>query len=173
MQLVERKLEGGWIGVVSDTHVPARARNLPPGLIKILSGASLILHAGDLVEERIIHELEALAPVEAVAGNMDPYTLRRKLGIIKVVSLEKVKIGLVHGEYRNQELAEGTFREFLDAGVQAVVFGHSHQPCFKKKEGIYLINPGSPVDPRRGSLPSCAKVWIEGDSIKGEILSLP
>jgi putative phosphoesterase len=36
-------------------------------------------------------------------------------------------------------------------GVQIVVFGHTHVPLFKKVQGIYLFNPGSPSRPRGGS----------------------
>jgi uncharacterized protein len=59
------------IGVLSDTHIPLRARILPPVLFELFAGVNLILHAGDLIDEQVIKDLSAIAPVEAVAGNLD------------------------------------------------------------------------------------------------------
>ncbi|MHB1256681.1 MAG: metallophosphoesterase family protein, partial [Dethiobacteraceae bacterium] len=56
------------IGVISDTHIPARSRQLPPELFTLFAGVELILHAGDVAEEYVLNELAAIAPVEAVAG---------------------------------------------------------------------------------------------------------
>ena len=72
MREVKYTLKNGLIGVVSDTHIPARAPFLPSSLFGLLDGVDLILHAGDIEEESVLDELRALAPVEAVAGNMDP-----------------------------------------------------------------------------------------------------
>src|SRR5215207_4730395 len=52
--------------------MPRRARALPENLLAHLELADLILHAGDLVIEALIHELSAYAPVRAVRGNLDP-----------------------------------------------------------------------------------------------------
>ena len=60
------------IGVLSDTHIPTRARCLPPEIFTVFKNVELILHAGDLVDPLVLSELETLAPVQAVAGNMDP-----------------------------------------------------------------------------------------------------
>jgi len=59
------------IGVISDTHVSARARALPAAVLDRLSGSDIILHAGDLVELSVLATLQAIAPVLAVAGNCD------------------------------------------------------------------------------------------------------
>ncbi len=59
------------VGVISDTHVPAIARSLPAAVFEVFKGVDLILHAGDVVELSVLDELRTIAPVEAVAGNMD------------------------------------------------------------------------------------------------------
>ena len=59
------------VGVISDTHVPAIVPSLPPAVFDIFKGVDLILHAGDIVDLSVLDELRAIAPVEAVAGNMD------------------------------------------------------------------------------------------------------
>ena len=59
------------IGLLSDTHIPDRAKVLPQKVIDTFSDVELILHAGDLTSPRVIKELEEIAPVMAVQGNMD------------------------------------------------------------------------------------------------------
>jgi hypothetical protein len=59
------------VGVLSDTHVPTIVRALPPAIFDIFKGVDLIMHAGDIVELSVLDELRTIAPVEAVAGNMD------------------------------------------------------------------------------------------------------
>ena len=59
------------VGVLSDTHVPTIVSALPPAIYDIFQGVDLILHAGDIVELSVLDDLRAIAPVEAVAGNVD------------------------------------------------------------------------------------------------------
>src|SRR4030043_1772762 len=59
------------VGLIADTHVPARARCIPKMVFKIFENVDFIVHAGDLVRLSVIDELEQLAPVLAVHGNMD------------------------------------------------------------------------------------------------------
>ncbi len=59
------------VGLISDTHVPVRARAIPKKVFAVFQNADFIVHAGDLVELAVIDELEQLAPVLAVHGNMD------------------------------------------------------------------------------------------------------
>ena len=67
------------VGVISDTHVPTRARHLPRRVFQVFEEVELILHAGDLVELSVVRELEKLAPVLAVHGNMDGPEVRAEL----------------------------------------------------------------------------------------------
>ncbi len=173
--VVEHNLSaGGWIGVISDTHVPARARSLPPRIFRLLDGADLILHAGDLEEEKIIDELKAIAPVEAVAGNMDSMRLYQKLGNMKIVSAGGIYIGLMHGRGRSREASKQAYEAFSSAHypVSGVIFGHTHFPIHEYLKGVLLFNPGSPVQPRGRNYASCGQIWLEDGVLKGEILYL-
>ena len=59
------------IGLISDTHIPKRAMCVPKRVFEIFENVDYIIHAGDLVELSVVDELEQIAPVLAVHGNMD------------------------------------------------------------------------------------------------------
>lgn len=160
------------IGVTSDTHIPTRARALPGKLFSLLQDVQLILHAGDLVDECVLDDLQSLAPVEAVAGNMDPAVLRQKLGRQKLICSGRIKIGLVHGDGSGHTARQRALAAFSSFKPQVIVFGHSHQPLCEYAEGILLFNPGSAVDPRRARRGSCGLLLIEDARVRGEIFYL-
>ncbi|MDW7650679.1 MAG: metallophosphoesterase family protein [Bacillota bacterium] len=161
------------IGVVSDTHIPARARQLPPALFTLFDGVDLILHAGDLVDENVLTELAAIAPVEAVAGNMDSLAMHTRLGRKKILSPGGFRIGLIHGDIgsNRNKTPQRALEAFIADDVDCVVFGHSHQPYLEKVGGILLFNPGSPTDRRREPRHSCGLLTL-GESIEAEIILL-
>ena len=135
------------IGLISDTHIPDRARILPQNVIDAFSDVDLILHAGDLTSPRVIDVLEDIAPVMAVQGNMD-----RANGInlpkAKVIDAEDLRIGLVHGEIYPRADTQQLLYLAKELNVDILVSGHSHQPKIEQLEGILLLNPGSPIVPR-------------------------
>ena len=135
------------IGLISDTHIPDRAKVLPQKVLDAFDDVDLILHAGDLTSPRVIEELESLAPVMAVQGNMD-----RVNGIdlpkAKVIEAEGLKIGIVHGEVYPRADSDQLLYLAKELNVDILVSGHSHQPKIEQKEGILLLNPGSPIVPR-------------------------
>lgn len=73
---MREQLPGKTLGLISDTHVPVRAREIPKEVFKIFDKVDCIVHAGDLVDLSVIDELERLAPVLAVCGNMDGPEIR-------------------------------------------------------------------------------------------------
>ncbi|WP_405293998.1 metallophosphoesterase [Methanobrevibacter sp.] len=135
------------IGLISDTHIPDRARILPQKVIDAFNDVELILHAGDLTSLKVIDELEEIAPVMAVQGNMD-----RANGIdlpkAKIIEIEDLKIGVIHGEVYPRADSDQLVYLAKELNVDILVSGHSHQPKIEQKDGILLLNPGSPVVPR-------------------------
>ncbi len=161
------------IGVVADTHVPSRGESLPCRLFEELAGVGLIIHAGDLVCEQILSELGTLAPVEAVAGNMDPPHLQERLGHLKLIRVGGKAIGLLHGNQAGRRLDPARVAElFGPVELQAVVFGHLHVPLVRREEGILYFNPGSAVDPRRGTGPTCGRLTIGPGGIEACVIDL-
>ncbi|WP_296857800.1 metallophosphoesterase [uncultured Methanobrevibacter sp.] len=135
------------IGLISDTHIPDRAKEIPENVYSAFKNVDLILHAGDLTSLKVIEELENIAPVIAIQGNMD-----RANGInlptAKVLEAEGLRIGIVHGEVYPRADTQQLLYLARELNVDILVSGHSHQPKIEQTEGILLLNPGSPVVPR-------------------------
>ena len=62
------------IGIVSDTH-----DRVLPVLHAALAGVDEILHAGDIASAEALAEIETIAPVTAVRGNMEQRALKDRL----------------------------------------------------------------------------------------------
>lgn len=135
--------------VISDTHIPRRARHFPAPLIEGLQEADLIIHAGDWQTMEVYEELKTYAPVEGVAGNVDGNDIIQYFGKKKILSLGGFRIGIVHGDGRYKTTRQRVVDAFQDEQVDAVIFGHSHIPLLEQEDGKILFNPGSPTDKRR------------------------
>lgn len=155
------------VGIISDTHVPGAASSLPPEVFEIFKDAELILHAGDIVELSVLEELGAIAPVEAVAGNMDGPDLQIRLPRKKTLAIGKFTVGLIHGKYRIDEQKEMIRKEFDE--VDLIVFGHSHTPFWGRFGDVLFLNPGSPTDNRHAPYHSVAVLTV-GDALTAEIV---
>jgi putative phosphoesterase len=135
--------------LMSDTHVPKRARDLPAELWTAVDAADVVVHAGDWVDVPLLDALSDRANrLVAVYGNNDGPALRARLPEIARVTLDGLRMAVVH------ETGPSTGRErrcadrFPDTDV--LVFGHSHIPWdTTAPNGLRLLNPGSPTDRRR------------------------
>ena len=157
------------LGIVSDTHMPQRAKHLPAALVDGLRGVDLILHAGDLTQLFVLAELSQLAPVVAVAGNVDPPELHEHLGRRKLIPAGRFTIGLVHGDNPRGNALAGALHAFEDEEVDCIVFGHSHQAYCEWHGDLLLLNPGSPTDKRWSPKPSYGILHVD-DTLRGEII---
>jgi putative phosphoesterase len=160
------------VAVISDTHLPRGARRLPELCVEALRGVDLILHAGDLSAASALAELRALGPpVHAVHGNADEPALRATLPAELVVEAEDARIGMVHipGPAAGRE--ERLVRRF--PACDAVVFGHTHLPVVARHGGVWLLNPGSPTERRRGPFRSFLLLRVSGRRIRPRLVELP
>lgn len=160
--------------LVGDTHLPRFGRTLPPILAEAARAADRILHVGDHTEAFVVDLLTAHAPTDAVAGNNDPPEMVARLGLTRVVTVENLRIGMTHGHHgpgrTTPERAWRTFAE-LDPPVHAIVFGHSHQPLVERRDGVWLLNPGSPTDRRRQPTFSFLRLDIDGSDLRPELVT--
>ncbi|MCW8131541.1 MAG: metallophosphoesterase family protein [Planctomycetota bacterium] len=138
------------IGLISDTHGLVH-----PALAGLLKGVEEILHAGDVGCPEVIQDLEKVAPVTAVSGNVDvgvrglsyPAFARRDLYGLRVLITHYVGTP----GHPMPPVAEAIKAEH----PRLVLSGHTHKPLVETRDGILYVNPGS-CGPRRFKLPiSC------------------
>ena len=161
------------VGLISDTHVPVRAKQIPKQVFKVFEGADYIIHAGDLVEISVIEELEQLALVLAVHGNMDGPEIRGRLPKTNSLKVFDWKIGVTHdpgalfGIGKMKEIA--TRNDF-----DVLIYGHTHSPSIKNEGKTLFINPGSPTNPTSPFInkPTVALLRISKQNIVPEIVPI-
>jgi uncharacterized protein len=140
------------IGLLSDTHVPDDAPELPMAeLTRAFSDVDLIMHAGDIYDLRVLEDLSSIAPVIAAFGDDDfGSTIRDdRVQYRQVVRLEGHCIWLIHERPKalRQHSSDGTLitnHGQLEA-PDVVVFGHEHRTIIERHERVLLVNPGSPT----------------------------
>ena len=157
------------IGVLSDTHIPKAAHDLPKSVYKELRNVDMIFHAGDLVEISVLRKLQDIAPTHAVCGNMDMAEVRATLPQKDTITVGGFKIGLIHGYGPPGRITDAVSREFNR--VDAIVFGHSHSAISKQIKKTLFFNPGSPTDRIFAAYNSFGILEI-GEEITGSIIRL-
>ncbi|MEV7452926.1 metallophosphoesterase family protein [Streptomyces nigra] len=135
--------------LMSDTHLPKRAKALPEPLLAELPRADVVFHAGDWVDTATLDLLESRsARLVAVYGNNDGPGLRARLPEVARAELGGLRFGVVHETGASQGREARCAARFPDLDV--LVFGHSHIPWdTTAATGLRLLNPGSPTDRRR------------------------
>jgi len=159
------------IYVISDTHIPKRKSGIPPEFIERVKDDDLIIHAGDFTELKVYLELERLATLYAVYGNMDCPQIKEVLPSKKIFELSGFRIGLIHGFGSPLDLMQRVRGEFRGK-VDLIIFGHTHSPCNLRKGSTLFFNPGSlsgNISPVQGSY---GILHLEEENMRGEIVFL-
>jgi putative phosphoesterase len=128
------------IALISDTHGLLRPEVLPA-----LAGCRRVLHAGDVGSPDILEALEPIGPVHAVRGNTDRDEWARALPETECVEVAGVTLYMIH-------ILEELDLDPAAAGIDVVVYGHTHRPRVEERDGVLFVNPGS-CGPRRFDLP--------------------
>jgi uncharacterized protein len=135
--------------LMSDTHLPLRARDLPTALWDEVDRADVVVHAGDWVDVATLDRLEQRSRrLLACWGNNDGPELRARLPEVARATLEGVRVAVVHETGSKDRREERMRAAYPDTDL--LVFGHSHIPWdTTAPSGLRLLNPGSPTDRRR------------------------
>ncbi len=148
------------LGVISDTHGLVR-----PEAVAALRGCDLLIHAGDVGKPDVLRALRALAPLVAVRGNVDTGAWADLLPTTEVVEVDDQLVYVLHDLSRLD-------LDPVAAGFRVVISGHAHQPAAEERDGVLYLNPGS-AGPRRFDLPIClARLELEGDEARSELVEL-
>jgi hypothetical protein len=156
------------IGVISDTHVPDRQGKVPEAVIRGLQGVDMIIHAGDLTGISVLRELEKIAPVHAVSGNMDSWEVKSALKPVLQLKILDKNIVVFHGVAAHSATEEAARTRY--PGADCVVFGHTHRPYNDREGGTLVFNPGT-ASRVFGLGPSYGILTVrEGRPIEGEVI---
>ena len=177
------------IGVLSDTHVPDRVRNLHPGLSKVFETekVDLILHAGDICYQPVLEKLKKVAPVIAVRGNRD-FLFPRELPKVARIELAGLKLAIMHGHggmknywidkvgyllqgYRLERYLPVVLNTCPESDI--IIFGHTHYAVADWYNGKFIMNPGTAGLVHHGKRPSVGILTIEKEKgVRGKIMVL-
>ena len=151
------------IGVISDTH-----GFLDPRIPKLFDGIEHILHGGDVGASVVLLELENIAPVTAVLGNVDS---GMPLKLTEVVELAGKKF-LLHHIVEPRRLGQDLSETINRARPSVVIFGHTHKPFCETIGDILFLNPGY-TGQQRFNLPrSAALLFVDDSKLRVEHLPL-
>ena len=143
------------VGLISDTHGMLR-----PEVFPAFEGVELILHAGDVGNQDIITELNAIAPVRAVIGNTDGFDLAVHLKQTEILTLNSRTVVVTHGHLLGSPRVETLRRAHPDAHI--IVYGHTHKPLVQRYDGALIVNPGAAGPARFNLKPSVAILDLGG-----------
>jgi putative phosphoesterase len=175
------------IGLISDTHIPEACEHLPERVFEVFAGIDLVMHAGDVYVNRVLDELARIAPVIAALGNgdegLDGHRFRldpdERVREAHLVTVEGVRIGLVHAIPTPDETSDEVFARAMDAQfggpVDVIVQGHSHVEGVVRFGATLVVNPGSATLPRNlVGVPGTVAILeiTDGGRVTAEIVSL-
>ena len=155
------------VGVISDTHSYMDARAL-----QLLQGVEHILHAGDIGDDGVIKELASIAPVTAVRGNVDREGLTSLYPAEVTLALAGYRIFLTHEVKPPKREADLALEQYRRAGLDVVVYGHSHILYQQPWGGILFFNPGAAGKRRFKVIPSIGFLTLTPAGVEGRITLL-
>lgn len=156
--------------VLSDSHADS-IDQLPRRIVDELSGADLIVHAGDYTGTQLLAELRRLGNFKGVHGNMDEAEIKRELPALVTIAVGGFSIGVNHPSeggvpFGIEQRIRAKFRD-----IDAIIFGHTHRTKNEYKDGVLYFNPGSAT----GTFPASASTFgiiTVGEEMRGEILKV-
>lgn len=155
------------VGIIADTHGFCHSR-----VFHIFDGMDLIIHAGDIGGETVISDLEALAPVTAVVGNVDGPPLTDKYPTLAEVTVEGRLVIVTHQAGPPERLSDELKALVEERKPAVLVFGHTHLSLARHQGGVLYLNPGYAGRQRFGWKRSVAVLHILDTGVEAVIHSL-
>ena len=152
------------IGVVSDTH-----GFFHPALPDVLAGSDLILHAGDIgFTGDVLGDLERIAPVRAVWGNIDDAAMRRRVPEHERFAVEGVRFWMTHIGGRPGRWAKGVGPALRADPPDVFVAGHSHVlqvGRVPERAGMLFVNPGAAGRQGFHTVKTCVRLVVDAGRV--------
>lgn len=146
------------IGVISDTH-----GKVLPEVHDAFAGVSLILHAGDIGGDAVIAELETIARVVAVRGNVDIDLAPPLYPDTRRLTLDGVDIFLCHQPARAANVTPAP---------DVIICGHTHHARNEMVGDTLWFNPGAAGKPKVAGVYTVGILTLEAGTVTGEIINL-
>ena len=147
--------------VVSDTH--RRFNQFYDIVMKHKNEAFIFIHLGDGQKE--IEDMLDLFPdlnLVSVRGNCDFASLDPET---RVVFAGEERILCTHGHSLSVKYSlERLKQKAKEENCRIALYGHTHKSDTRYEDGIYILNPGSPTEPRDYT-PSYGIIDIEKNGI--------
>jgi putative phosphoesterase len=156
------------IGVISDTHLYNYSLELKRIVDTHFGDVDMVIHAGDIVEMEVLDAF-LTKKIEAVAGNMDPESVRNHFPVKKIINVGAFKIGLIHGWGSPVGLENRINNEFTE--IDCLVYGHTHYPVNQVIKGVLFFNPGSATEKRFTKMNTIGILEIS-ERITGKIIEI-
>ena len=158
------------IGVMADSH-----GYLDPAILELFAGVMHIVHAGDIMDPQILATLATVAPVTAVAGNLDTGKLADTLPREAGGELPGITFVVCHKRKRLLKRLTAGKIAIGPRGLapNLVVFGHEHIPSAVWVDGMLLLNPGTASSPyEEDDDPTVAIVQVESTGLSARFIPL-
>ncbi len=128
------------VGILSDTH-----SSISPKVLDFFANCDQIWHAGDIGNERVCAQLNEIAPLKAVYGNIDDFNIRIRFPEYQLFSVEKVKVMMTHIGGYPKKYSFGVLPKIELERPNLFITGHSHilKVMFDSDFEMLYINPGA------------------------------
>jgi len=151
------------IGLIADTHGLLR-----PAVAPLFAGVDLIVHAGDVGGPAVLAALRAIAPVEAVYGNVDdPHD--PALAAERALPVGGLMLHVSHGHELGRPTPERLLARYQG---DVLVFGHTHRALVERRGERLVVNPGAAGARRFDVEPSAAVLTVRGRRAEVAIVAL-
>jgi len=160
--------------VIADTHGNvAMARKV----IKASLPLDGMIHLGDSLQDAYQLQEALGLPFWAVSGNHDWY---KEEPLERIFNIEEIRIFACHGHRYDltcycppeewEENLAALLRQAAEKGSQCVLFGHSHEACCERRNGMLMMNPGSMCLGEKTA--SYGMLNIDGTQVKGDLFQM-
>lgn len=156
--------------VISDTHAHSPDQLAPP-IREVARGAEWLVHCGDFTRPEVLRWFQEMAThFIGVHGNVDPAEVRAVLPARAVFSVEGKKFGVTHPSWGGPpfDIEAEIAGQFQGEGVEAILFGHTHDAVTRRIGNVLLVNPGQAYRAFRWP-GSYALLTIEDGKLRAEI----
>lgn len=165
------------IGLISDTHMPPWDLTIADQTAAAFAGVDLILHAGDIITSGVLDWLETIAPVRAATGNND-YHLSgdHRVKPLQTMSHEGVSLAMFHVYEPWHADPHLMMRERygMEKCPDVLVVGDTHFESVERRNGVLIVNPGSPTTPhlRTDRAGTVGILRLDANGAEAEIVTL-